>query len=73
LEGKISEDEKSLEFSFIDVTGSTRGGYLKDMVITMIDVDNHIVAITFVKPDGKPMPLRGEFKRTGATANAIRQ
>ena len=71
LEGKVSADEKAIELSFIDVTGSARGGYLKDMVITMIDADNHTVAITFVMPDGKPMPLRGDFKRTGPTA--IRQ
>lgn len=66
LEGKISADEKAIEFSFLDVTGSTRGGYLKDMVITMIDSDHHVVGITFVMPDGKPISLRGEFKRTGA-------
>ena len=71
LEGKISADQKAIELSFLDVTGSTRGGYLKDMVITMIDADHHTVAITFIMPDGKPMPLRGEFKRTGPTA--IRQ
>lgn len=71
LEGKISADEKAIELSFLDVTGSTRGGYLKDMVITMIDADNHTVGITFIMPDGKPMPLRGEFKRIGPTA--IRQ
>ena len=65
LEGKISADEKAIEFSFLDIAGSTRGGYLKDMVITMIDADHHIIAFTFVKPDGKPMPLRAEFQRTG--------
>ena len=63
-EGKMSPDEKAIEFSFIDVTGSTRGGYLKDMVITMTDANNHIVAFTFVMPDGKPIQLRGEFQRT---------
>jgi hypothetical protein len=63
-EGKLSPDEKAIEFSFIDVSGSTRGGYLKDMVITFIDADHHIVAFTFVMPDGKPMQLRGEFQRT---------
>jgi hypothetical protein len=68
LEGKLSADEKSIEFSFIDVTGSTRGGYLKDMVITMVDADHHIVAITFIRPDGKAIPLRGEFTRTTPTA-----
>jgi hypothetical protein len=63
-EGKMSPDEKTIEFSFLDVAGSTRGGYLKDMVITMSDADHHIVAFTFVMPDGKPIPLRGEFTRT---------
>jgi hypothetical protein len=64
FEGKMSPDGKTIEFSFLDVAGSTRGGYLKDMVITMIDADHHIVAFTFVMPDGKPIPLRGEFQRT---------
>lgn len=63
LEGKMSPDGKAIEFSFLDVVGSTRGGYLKDMVITMIDADHHIVEFTFVMPDGKPIPLRGEFQR----------
>jgi hypothetical protein len=63
-EGKMSPDGKVIEFSFLDVAGSTRGGYLKDMVITMVDADHHIVAFTFVMPDGKPIQLRGEFKRT---------
>lgn len=63
-EGKMSPDGKAIEFSFLDVTGSTRGGYLKDMVITLIDADHHIVAFTFVMPDGKPIQLRGEFQRT---------
>lgn len=63
-EGKMSPDGKAIEFSFIEVTGSTRGGYLKDMVITMIDADHHIGAFTFVMSDGKPISLRGEFQRT---------
>lgn len=64
MEGKLSADEKAIEFSFLDVAGSKRGGYVKDMVITMVDADHHIVAFTFVMPDGKPIPLRGEFQRT---------
>jgi hypothetical protein len=63
FEGKMSPDGKAIEFSFLDVAGSTRGGYLKDMVITMIDAGHHIVEFTFVMPDGKPIPLRGEFQR----------
>jgi hypothetical protein len=63
-EGKTSADGKAIEFSFLDVAGPTRGGYLKDMVITITDADHHIVAFTFVMPDGKPIQLRGEFQRT---------
>lgn len=63
-EGKMSPDGKAIEFSFLDVAGPTRGGYLKDMVLTMVDADHHIVGFTFVMPDGKPIQLRGEFKRT---------
>ena len=63
-EGKASADGKAIDFSFLDVAGPTRGGYLKDMVITITDADHHIVAFTFVMPDGKPVQLRGEFQRT---------
>ena len=64
MEGKLSADEKTIAFSFLEVVGSTRGGYLKDMVITLIDADHHRVAITFIMPDGKPIPLGAEFQRT---------
>ena len=64
MEGKLSADGKAIEFSFLEVVGPTRGGYLKDMVITMTDADHHVIAFTFVMPDGKPIPLRGEFQRT---------
>ena len=64
LEGKMSPDGKTIEFSFLDVAGSTRGGYLKGMVFTMIDANHHTAEFTFVMPDGKPIQLRGEFTRT---------
>lgn len=64
MEGKLSADEKTITFSFLEVVGTTRGGYLKDMVITMIDADRHKVAITFIMPDGKPIPFGAEFQQT---------
>ena len=63
-EGKMSPDGKAIEFTFLDVAGPTRGGYLKDLVITITNADHHLVAFTFVMPDGKPIQLRGEFQRT---------
>lgn len=64
LEGKMSPDGKTTEFSFLDVAGSTKGGLVKRMVFTTIDANKHVVEFTFIKPDGKPIDLRGEFERT---------
>ena len=64
LEGKTSPDGKSIEFTFVDVVGSTRGGLVKRMVFITIDENKHVVEFTFVKPDGQPIELRGEFVRT---------
>jgi hypothetical protein len=63
FEGKLSGDGKVIELSFLDLAGSTRAGYLKDIAFTLIDADHHTVEGTFVMPDGKPVPLRGEFLR----------
>ncbi len=63
-EGKMSPDGKTIEFSFLDVTGSTRGGLAKDMVFTMFDADKHAIGLNFIMPDGKPVDVRGEFQRT---------
>ena len=64
FEGKLSPDGKASEFNLLDVAGSTRGGLVKRMVFTMIDANKHVVEFTFIKPDGKPIDLRGEFERT---------
>lgn len=63
LEGKLSPDGKTSEFNFLDVTGSTKGGLVKRMAITMLDADKHVIELLFIKPDGKPIELRGEFVR----------
>ena len=64
LEGKMSPDGKTIEFSFLDVAGGTKGGYLKGIAFTTIDANHHTVELTFVMPDGKPIQARGEFRRT---------
>lgn len=62
--GKISPDGKSVEFSFLDVTGSTKGGLVKRMVFTTTDANKHGIEFTFIMGNGKPIELRGEFQRT---------
>jgi hypothetical protein len=51
-------------FNLLDVSGSTKGGLVKRMAFTVIDENKHVVEFTFIKPDGKPIELRGEFQRT---------
>ena len=64
FQGKMSPDGKTIEFSFLDVAGSTQGGLVKRMAFTTVDANKHVVEFTFMRPDGKPMELRGEFERT---------
>ena len=64
FEGKLSPDGKTSEFNFLDVAGNTKGGLVKRMAFTIIDANKHLVEFTFVKPDGNPIDLRGEFERT---------
>ena len=66
----MSPDGKTIKFSLLDVVGSTRGGYLKGMVFTMIDANRHTIEATFIMPDGKPIPLRGEFRRININSSA---
>lgn len=63
MEGKMSPDGKSIEFSFLDVTGSTKGGLVKRIKLTMIDANTHVEEFTFIMPNGKPVELHGEFIR----------
>ena len=64
MEGKMSADGNSVEFNFLDVSGSTKGGLLKRMMFTTIDANKHNVDFTFIMPNGKPIELHGEFQRT---------
>lgn len=64
FEGKLSPDGKSIEFTLLELVGSAKGGFLKQMKFSMVDADLHIADFIFVRPDGKPVPLRGEFRRT---------
>ena len=64
FEGKMSPDGNTIEFSFLDVAGSTQGGLVKHMVFTTIDANKHVIEFTFIMPNGKPVELRGEFQRT---------
>ena len=64
MEGKLSQDGKGVEFALLELIGSTKGGHLKSLAFTAADAGRKVVDFVFVRPDGKAMPLRGDFKRT---------
>jgi hypothetical protein len=64
FEGKLSPDGNTIEFSFLDVGGGTQRGVVKRLAFTIIDPNKHVVELTYIMPDGKPLDARGEFQRT---------
>jgi hypothetical protein len=64
FEGKLSPDGNSIEFNLLDVAGGTERGFIKSMVFTMTEANNHVIELVFSMPDGKPVQARGEFRRT---------
>jgi opacity protein-like surface antigen len=62
--GKISPDGKTLEFEFLDLSGSTEPGHMQHVTFTFIDADHHIEKWQFAMADGKTMGGVLELKRT---------
>ena len=62
--GKISPDGKTVEFDFLDVSGSTERGMMNHMVFTTIDADHHTEALTYTLPGNKPMVAQAVLTRT---------
>ena len=55
---------KTVEFDFVDISGSTKPVYLNHFVFTMIDTDHHTEDWTFMLPGNKL--LRAHFDLTRA-------
>ena len=60
--GRISPDGKTVEFDFLDVSGSTQRGMMNHMVFTVIDANHHSEAATYALPGNKSMV--GQFVLT---------
>jgi len=37
---------------------------MKHIMFTIVDANKHVVEVTYILPDGKPVQARGEFQRT---------
>ena len=63
MEGKMSPDGKTFEFTLIDIAGSTQKGYMNHMVFTITDADHHTEESTWSLPGDKQFQVRGELTR----------
>ena len=64
MEGKMSPDGKRVEFTFVDIAGSTQKGYMNHMAFTIIDASHHTEESTWMLPGDKSFQARGELTRT---------
>ena len=64
MTGKISPDGKTVEFTFLDVAGSTQYGHMDHAVFTVIDANHHTEEWTYMGPGDKPVHARIELQRT---------
>ena len=59
-----SPDGKTVEFDFVDISGSTMPVYLNHFVFTILDADHHTEDWTFMLPDGNLLRAHFDLKRT---------
>ncbi len=54
---------KTVEFDFVDVSGSKQYGYMYHAVFTMIDANHHVEDWTFMMPGDKPVRAHFDLYR----------
>ena len=62
--GKMSPDGKTVEFDFLDVSGSTQYGHMHHAVFTAIDANHHTEDWTYMEPGDKPIHAHFDLQRT---------
>jgi hypothetical protein len=63
MTGAVSPDGKTVEFTFLDVAGSTQYGHMDHAVFTVIDANHHIEDWTYMMPGDKPMHAHFDLQR----------
>ena len=63
MTGKMSPDGKTVEFTFADISGSTKTGYMQHSVFTYVDATHHTEDWTYMMPGDKPMHAHFELHR----------
>jgi hypothetical protein len=61
--GTISPDGKTVEFEFVDISGSLKHGHMHHALFTMIDASHHAEDWTYILPGDKPMHAHFDLHR----------
>ena len=61
--GKMSPDGKTVEFDFLDVSGSTQYGHMHHAVFTFVDANHHTEDWTYMGPGDKPTRAHFDLQR----------
>ena len=62
--GKMSPDGKTVEFDFLDVSGSTQYGHMHHAVFTFLEANHHTEDWTYMNPGDKPVHAHIDLQRT---------
>jgi hypothetical protein len=55
MTGKLSPDNKKVEFDFVDLSGGNEYGHMYHALFTIIDANHHIEDWTYMEPGDKPV------------------
>jgi hypothetical protein len=64
MEGKISPDGNSVEFTLVDITGNTEKGFMNRIVFTLVDANHHNGESTWMLPGKKSFNAQVVLQRT---------
>jgi len=64
MAARTSPDGKTVEFDFLDVSGSTQHGHMQHAVFTVIDANHHTEEWTYMMPGDKPVHALIDLHRT---------
>ena len=60
----ISPDGKTVEFDFLDVSGSTQRGMMNHAAFTVIDANHHTEGWAYMLPGNQTFSAHADFTRT---------
>ena len=64
MEGKMSPDGNSVEFTLVDITGNTEKGFMNRVAFTIVDANHHNEGSTWMLPGNKSFRAAGVLQRT---------